>query len=367
MYFYKNIQLQLKIINKMVENITFSNYPGMSIASPSSSPNYKYHWIRDSAITMKIILKEYKEHKNNPLLLLLIHYIENEYKIQTLNTLSGLGEPKIHIDGTCFNEPWGRPQNDGPALRGLTMIDIYKCFMENHYETLATHIVLPIIKNDLQYVIDNRNLVSYDLWEEIKGYHFYTRVVQLKFIKECIHLQQQHNIQWNSHLTDIYVSFLDVVLKHIDTTNNSIISSYDENNQLLRYSDASIFLAFCHIDFDRDILTFLKLEYIVPNYTDLVGYFRHKYTNNTHGHIGRYKNDEYYGGHIWPLCSLGLVQCLIKLDKNKYISIIHSLIDDIISMNECLDIAEQYDLDTKIALSAKKLTWNYAELYMSII
>ena len=27
---------------------------------------------------------------------------------------------------SIFNEIWGRPQNDGPALRGLTMLLIYK-------------------------------------------------------------------------------------------------------------------------------------------------------------------------------------------------------------------------------------------------
>ena len=54
----------------------------------------------------------------------LIRYIENCYKIQNLDTLTGLGEPKINLDITPYNEPWGRPQNDGPALRGIVLFQI---------------------------------------------------------------------------------------------------------------------------------------------------------------------------------------------------------------------------------------------------
>ena len=369
MYFINN-NIKQNIINKMSENILFSNYPGMSVASPSTTPNYKYHWIRDSAITMKIILKAYQHTNNQKLLLLLMNYVENESKIQKLSTLSSLGEPKINIDGTCFNEPWGRPQNDGPALRGLTMIHIYKYFMNNHYETFANQIVIPIIINDLEYIINNKDIVSFDLWEEIKGFHFYTRLVQLKFIKECTYLQNNDTLDFNLYLNidleSIYTSFLKIVSVHIDKTNNSYISTFDNNNNIIRKSDSSIFLAFCHIDFDKDLLDIFKLEYILPNANELDIYFSKKYKHNTFKLIGRYTDDIYYGGHIWPLCSLGLVQCLVYIDKHTYFNTIYKIIDYIISVDEEFNIAEQYNIDTSNGISAKKLTWNYAELFMCI-
>ena len=34
------------------------------------------------------------------------------------------GKGKINIDCSPFNGDWGRPQNDGPALRGIMMIKI---------------------------------------------------------------------------------------------------------------------------------------------------------------------------------------------------------------------------------------------------
>ena len=43
-----------------------------------------------------------------------------------------MGEPKINIDGTPYNDPWGRPQNDGPALRGLNMINLFNLLHKTH-------------------------------------------------------------------------------------------------------------------------------------------------------------------------------------------------------------------------------------------
>ena len=53
--------------------------------------------------------------------------------------------------------------------------------------------IIPIIIKDFNYIMKNYNQVSFDLWEENKGWHFYTRTVQLKFFKDSIkyykHLQ----------------------------------------------------------------------------------------------------------------------------------------------------------------------------------
>ena len=62
----------------------------------------------------------------------IFNYINNSGEIQELKTLTGLGEPKINIDGSPYNEPWGRPQNDGPALRGINMISLFKMFKKSH-------------------------------------------------------------------------------------------------------------------------------------------------------------------------------------------------------------------------------------------
>ena len=93
----------------------------------------------------------------------IINYIENESKVQDLKTLSGLGEPKINIDCTPFNGEWGRPQNDGPALRGIMMLKIIDIFKFNYD---IDKLIRPIIIKDIEYLLQNYDKVSFDLWEE---------------------------------------------------------------------------------------------------------------------------------------------------------------------------------------------------------
>ena len=57
---------------------------------------------------------------------LIIKYINAEYELTRLIPLGGLGEPKFKVDKTCFNQDWGRPQNDGPALRSTVLLNIAK-------------------------------------------------------------------------------------------------------------------------------------------------------------------------------------------------------------------------------------------------
>ena len=174
-----------KIIQRITENTNTTTNLGIIIASPSDDPPYKYHWIRDSALVMRTIVDMYDVTKDPIYFQSIINYIENESKIQQLETKTGLGEPKYNINCTPYNGPWGRPQNDGPALRGIILFQLIDMIYYK-YETLIHQLILPIIIKDLDYIINNYRKVCYDIWEENKGWHFYTRMVQAKFMKDAI-------------------------------------------------------------------------------------------------------------------------------------------------------------------------------------
>ena len=75
-------------------------------------------------------------------------------------------------------------------------------------------------------------------------------------------------------------------------------------------------------------------------------------------------DDKYFNGHVWILCSLGLVQFLKNINMNdKKVDII---LNKILSIDSNLNLSEQYNIDTQKQISAEKLTWNYSELYFSI-
>ena len=96
-----------------------------------------------------------------------------------------LGEPKYYVSGEVYDKPWGRPQTDSPALRAITVTawaqDLIKT---NGTDYILKNLWIPdaqkhsIIKWDLEFIAHNWEADTFDLWEESKGEHFFTRMVQ---------------------------------------------------------------------------------------------------------------------------------------------------------------------------------------------
>jgi len=369
-----------KILQRINENTNTTTNVGIIIASPSESPPYKYHWIRDSALVMRTIVDMYRTTKDPVYFQSILNYIEIESRLQGLKTISGLGEPKYNINCTAFNGSWGRPQNDGPALRGIILFQIMELFAYK-YETIVKQLILPIIIKDLNYLLSNYRKVSFDIWEEKKGWHFYTRMVQAKFLKEALRFKKLFGDEMDTELvTNAYQGLLSDLNDHIN--GETIISSFDEKGKIIKYEDAANLLAFCHINYDEEILKTVPLEYVNHTCDGLIQAFRKKYKDDEMNLIGRYIDDKYYDGHIWILCSLALGQIYIELyqrrnvtkysspmhrsksnPNNLFIEIANGILERILTLDPNLILPEQFNPITNEFLSAEKLTWNYSELY----
>ena len=369
-----------KILQRINENTNTTTNVGIIIASPSESPPYKYHWIRDSALVMRTIVDMYRTTKDPVYFQSILNYIEIESRLQGLKTISGLGEPKYNINCTAFNGSWGRPQNDGPALRGIILFQIIELFAYK-YETIVKQLILPIIIKDLNYLLSNYRKVSFDIWEEKKGWHFYTRMVQAKFLKEALRFKKLFGDEMDTELvTNAYQGLLSDLNDHIN--GETIISSFDEKGKIIKYEDAANLLAFCHINYDEEILKTVPLEYVNHTCDGLIQAFRKKYKDDEMNLIGRYIDDKYYDGHIWILCSLALGQIYIELyqrrnvtkysspmhrsksnPNNLFIEIANGILERILTLDPNLILPEQFNPITNEFLSAEKLTWNYSELY----
>lgn len=178
--------------------------PGVVIASPSrQNPDYFFHWVRDAGLTMDVIVSLYETSSDSRAreryLNLLLDFARFSRANQTTPTVSqGLGEPKFHVDGRPFDGPWGRPQNDGPAIRATTLIRLSHTllnegradlvFRELYDGRIPSHTV---IKADLEFVAHHWREPSFDLWEENIGQHFYTRMVQRRALVEGARLARR--------------------------------------------------------------------------------------------------------------------------------------------------------------------------------
>lgn len=159
---------------------------GAVIAAPSNNhPDYAYHWMRDGAISMNIANEVLQ---NRTAMESYAQWVTGKTQVASdPNGIDVRGEPKFYMDGRVYDKPWGRPQNDGPALRAIALINYAnylisqgqkdKVLSELYFSDLTSN---KGIKYDLEYISHNWSQSSFDLWEEVNGDHFFTKMVQRK-------------------------------------------------------------------------------------------------------------------------------------------------------------------------------------------
>ena len=179
------------------------------IASYDPNPDYFFHWLRDSAIVMDALRMLIAERILGPdaqedfvdfvcfslgLCKLdgraILHrgdfrraidpafltHVRSESELSQIFGDRVLGEVRYNPDGTLDLIKWARPQNDGPALRALTLLRF--CHLDAFRERSRDASVRALLECDLDYTLKHWHEPCFDLWEEISGHHYYTRIVQ---------------------------------------------------------------------------------------------------------------------------------------------------------------------------------------------
>lgn len=296
-------------------------------ATSKSDPNYYFHWVRDAALVMKSLDGYLPWAKKSQLFK---NYTEIVLHHQSVNKLTGLGEPKFNPDGTSFKGHWGRPQNDGPALRALTLIDFASELLDHGNSTYVNDKLyrpeLPAktaIKRDLEYVAHHWTNLGFDLWEEVKGHHFYTRLVQRSALKKGARLAGKLK---DPDAAAFYESKAAEISRSLegywDDSKSYIVTTLGgDPSEGLDYKisnlDASVILGAIHVD-DADASFSVVDSRIQSTFFKLVDEFSKLYPVNQKFSgvgIGRYPEDTYYGGNPWFLITHGFAEAILKMVK----------------------------------------------------
>lgn len=310
---------------KLLANISPADaHKGVVIASPSRhEPDYYFHWVRDAALVMEIAVQQYRLADENQKIFwwrMMHHYIDFSRRNQLANALTGLGEPKFHVDGVPYAGPWGRPQNDGPALRALTLTRFARLLLErgeiSYVRGKLYNSELPavtVIKADLEFVAHHWREKNFCLWEEVKGDHFYTRIAQLAALKEGAELARKLNDFGAAFFYDNQAELIRESLRHFWDPQRGLIRATLNRVEGVEYKmsdlDTAVILGVLHaglppggfsVDDPRVLATAERLDEA----------FRREYKINqtkvdagTGGKIGtaigRYPEDRYSGGPSW--------------------------------------------------------------------
>ncbi len=413
-------------LKRMLLNISpAGEAKGAVAASPSrENPDYWYHWVRDAGLTMNAVATLYQNERNHSRKRLYLKMMKDYARFSRANqlapTLSGIGEPKFNMDGTPFNGPWGRPQDDGPAIRAIALIRFAKTLISEGQGGLARKLYdgkLPtssVIKTDLEYVSHFWRQTSYDLWEEVKGHHFYTQMLQRKALLSGAELARMMKDPGAADFYEQQAALLKPEIeRHWDEEKGIIVQTLDQDaglNYKKSGMDAGVILAILQGAFEDGFFSALD-DRALSTVVKMAEVFKNLYPINRKADapgigIGRYPEDRYFGGNPWVISTNTFGQFYLRLaegyaaqgfilitDRNLAffknldfagkenlrpglkIESASPLFDPILSAlrqegNRYLEtvrryanpdgsMSEQIDKETGAMISARDLTWNY--------
>jgi glucoamylase len=372
----------------VIENATRPDVmPGLVVASPSrSNPNYYFDWVRDTALTYRALIDFYELSGDLRVRSMILTWIEAETFRQNQPAISGLGEPKYFIDGRGYTGAWGRPQNDGPALRALAMIKFANLMLREGNQDYVLkklyHGVIPAdspIKKDLEYTAKSWREPSFELWEEEMGMHFYTLLAQHTALQEGAKLARELRddgaADFYDHQSRLIGNFL--TSQFVDSF-IGIKNTIRKVNGGLGYKDSNIdvapLLALLH-NWPYQRLFSLRSPPVRRYVEVMVDTFRRLYRVNSDYPelgvaIGRYPEDRYDGyktsgqGNPWFLSTLGLGEYYCQLrNENKN----QKLNDDIerqfsralFHSDRRGSLSEQFNQNSGQMQGTKELTWSH--------
>lgn len=303
---------------------------GAVIASPSTAgPDYFYSWVRDAALTIKVVISQ-------PILdRTLVTNYANAEKVHQQNAAkssSSQGEPKFNVDGSLFTGPWGRPQNDGPALRASSLIAFAKRIGLNDPFTTGTLYQSSLsggslIKTDLEYVAHNWQSSSFDLWEEVQGTHFFTLMVQYRSLIDGAKFVTSMNDPGAATYYNQQAAAIKAKLQTFWDSNNGFIQAYQGVNGR-NGIDCSVMLGTLKgwdttnntAAVDASVFGPAS-DKVLATHKKYVDAFRSLYSINKNAAApaavgtGRYPSDVYDGistsqGNPWYICTLAAAEVL---------------------------------------------------------
>lgn len=396
-------------------NINIDGKGGIVAAPDYDTPggSYYYHWMRDAALTMRCL------QETNPgnfssiegTIKSYISWVVHNQNEADPNGIDIRTEPKFMLpNGEVFSGAWCRPQNDGPGLRATTLIMAAQSLMASgQTDYVKTYLWTGdqskyrggAIKYDLDYIVDNYNTNTCDLWEEIRDPDFFWNRVTMK--KAMIVGAAFASKMGDSASASTYKNTLAAL-------NSTLLSSHFNGDFVqecaARTRDSAVIVGFNDgYDASDDLFSPVSLEVAktVASYNTL---FCNEYAINTADTAqglpgvlyGRYSKDTYAGGNPWVLSTAALASLFYRgasyllqtgrLPSSTVLAVwktafnaqtlpssasalaavfaaqgdgvLLRLRQHVLARNGHLD--EQIDRNTGAQCSAEDLTWSYAEL-----
>jgi len=385
---------------------------GSIVASPvpaayDPDPDYFFHWFRDSAVVIDALRLLYQDGSGAPDALaqfsdfvhfsLALQQLDGRALVASpdwrgrvtpdfrkfLRTDADLGcvhgesvaaETRVNPDGTLDISSWPRPQNDGPAMRALTLM---RWSHGVRFDADLHAAVAALLRADLAYVLKHWSEQCFDIWEEEKGLHFYTLSVCAAALQGGAHWFRR---QGSDALAQAAAAQAEAIHRLLDGYwledqgyyRSRVLESGQRSTKEL---DIAVILAALHggsdggaysVDDARMHATLARLEALFD-----AAYPINRHRPPSHAPaMGRYAGDVYYSGGAYYFSTLGAAEFCFRAAARPGADA--AATSELLARGDAFlqtvrrftppdgDLSEQFDQHTGIQTSARHLAWSYA-------
>jgi glucoamylase len=383
--------------------------PGAVLASPvpasyDPDPDYFFHWYRDSAIVidaLRLLRADGRAGGEAPRLFGEFvrfsaalasldgrrlaaasgewrsrvapdfkQFLRPDAELQRVHGDAIAAETRVNPDGTLDISNWGRPQNDGPALRAITLLRWMSSVpLDAGLQTACEH----LLRQDLRFARDHWREPCYDIWEEERGLHYFTLRVSARALDagaDWLEMRgegaEARELRTDSQA--IRDRLDEYWLPDRGYYRSRVLESGERSAKEL---DIAVILGALH-GRDDEATHSVRDPRIHATLGVLDSVFEADYPIN-HGRpaargpaLGRYRADRYYSGGAYYFSTLAAAELCYRAAKgeggrdallargDRYLETVRTFTP------ESGDMSEQFDQRTGEQTSAKHLAWSYA-------
>jgi glucoamylase len=288
-----------------------------------------------------------------------------------------VSETRVNPDATLDISQWGRPQNDGPPLRALTLMRWLQCVSLPPEVQAACALLL---RFDLAFTRNHWRDDCYDIWEEEKGQHYYTLCVCAGAL--------ENGALWYEHQNELALARIvraesKAIRERLDGYWLQSCGYYRSRILELGRSstkelDIAVILAPVHAPTDaaahstRDPKMRATLDALDALFVTAYP-INHERPAQRGPAMGRYADDVYYSGGAYYFSTLGAAEFCYRAAAGSdaaaewiargdaYLEMVRA------HTPEDGELSEQFDKRTGEQSSAKQLAWSYAALISSVV
>lgn len=380
------------------------------LAAWDPDPDYFFHWYRDSAVVIEALrlLHESGQLRDEALdhvadfvgfnrelaaldgRALVAHrgwrvgvtpkfeqYVRDDAELSQVHGETVAADTRVNPDGTLDITKWARPQHDGPPLRALALLRWARCAT---FPPAVAQDLARLVVADIDFTLARWDVPSFDLWEEDRGWHYYTLRVSAAALEEgAAWLDARGDAARARDCREAAGN----ILQRLDATWSDALGHYRsrvlaDGTASTKALDISVILAAIHAESasdrhgvadPRQHATLVKLEAL----------FDEDYAINrdrprgTGPAMGRYRGDAYFSGGAYWFSTFGAAEFCFRAAA--------ALPAEAIAWRARGDgyletarrfvpgsgmLAEQFDRTTGAPSSAKSLAWSYAAFLSAI-